>query len=383
MIDHTKLLKTQLLVIGAGASGMGIARDAALRGISTIVVDKGDIGSGTSGHFHGVLHSGGRYVTNDPDAAKECIDENKILRHIAPSAILDTGGLFLAITEEDCDFADHFFSACKVIALPVEEVSPAKILREEPSINPALKRAFRVPDGYIRGEEMLMLNKKSAEEASTPARFLTHHEVVELRKVGDRIGEVVVKNEDGEKVIECDIVVNAAGIWASQISALAGVAITMTADKGSMIVTEMQMSKALLNRCRKPSDGDILVPTGKRSIMGTTSVPTSDINTHEVEQWEIDKLLQEGAVMVPALATAKIKAVYAGVRPLVGSTSSTARNVSRSFKLIDHSEDGVANFFSIIGGKFTIYRKMAEVAVDAVCEKLSVNVVCTTANEVM
>ncbi|KXK09198.1 MAG: Anaerobic glycerol-3-phosphate dehydrogenase subunit A [Microgenomates bacterium OLB22] len=376
-------MKTQLLVIGAGATGMGIARDAALRGIKTIVVDKGAIGSGTSGYFHGLLHSGARYVTNDADAARECIEENIILKRIAPSAIHETGGLFLAITEEDCNFAPLFYLACKAVGIPAEELSPDMVLAKEPLVNPTLKRVFSVPDGYINGKKMLELNKLSAEKTQTPATFLEHHEVVKFLKKDSRIEAVVVKDESGEKTIECDMVINASGIWASQIGALAGADIQMTADKGAMLVTEEKLSTAVLNRCRPPSDGDILVPTANHSIMGTTSVKTDDINTHVVEQWEIDRLIKEGSVMVPSMATTVISTTYSGVRTLVGSTASTARGVSRSFKLIDHKEEGMDNLISMIGGKFTIYRKMAEVAVDAVCEKLKIESPCATANKVM
>ncbi len=76
-------LKTEVLIIGGGATGAGISRDLALRGIPSILVEKGDLASGASGRNHGLLHSGARYALSDPEAAKECIAENKILRKIA------------------------------------------------------------------------------------------------------------------------------------------------------------------------------------------------------------------------------------------------------------------------------------------------------------
>jgi glycerol-3-phosphate dehydrogenase len=85
-------LKTEILVIGGGATGTGLVRDLAMRGFKTILVEQSDLATGTTGRYHGLLHSGGRYVVKDPLAAKECIEENKILRRIMPECIEDTGG---------------------------------------------------------------------------------------------------------------------------------------------------------------------------------------------------------------------------------------------------------------------------------------------------
>ena len=77
-------LQTEVLVVGGGATGAGIAWDAALRGYDVILVDRADLAEGTSGRFHGLLHSGGRYVVKDPVAARECIEENEILSAASP-----------------------------------------------------------------------------------------------------------------------------------------------------------------------------------------------------------------------------------------------------------------------------------------------------------
>src|SRR3954467_9751074 len=87
-------MQTEVLVIGGGATGAGVAWDCALRGFDTILGERRDLGEGTSGRFHGLLPSGGRYAVKDPDAAVECIEENVILRRIAADCIEETGGLF-------------------------------------------------------------------------------------------------------------------------------------------------------------------------------------------------------------------------------------------------------------------------------------------------
>src|ERR1700748_2220634 len=86
-------LSTDLLVIGGGGTGAGVDWDGVLRGFDVVLDDRSDLAEGTSGRFHGLLHSGGRYVVKDPKAAEECIGENRILRRVAAHCIEDTGGV--------------------------------------------------------------------------------------------------------------------------------------------------------------------------------------------------------------------------------------------------------------------------------------------------
>ena len=106
-------MQTEVLVIGGGATGVGVAWDCTLRGFDTILVERRDLAEGTSGRFHGLLHSGGRYAVKDPDAAVECIEENVILRRIAADCIEDTGGLFVCTPWDDPAFGDTFLAGCR------------------------------------------------------------------------------------------------------------------------------------------------------------------------------------------------------------------------------------------------------------------------------
>src|SRR4030042_2340224 len=93
-------LKTEVLIVGGGATGVGIARDLSLRRIPCLLIEKGDFTSGASGRNHGLLHSGSRYAVSDPEAAKECIGENRILKRIAPHCVEETEGLFVSLPED-------------------------------------------------------------------------------------------------------------------------------------------------------------------------------------------------------------------------------------------------------------------------------------------
>ena len=102
----------KILIIGGGGTGAALAHDLALRGYSVSLFEKGPLLSGTTGRHHGLLHSGARYAVNDPEAAKECIAENRILRRLVPDAIEQNGGLFLALNNEDMDYRP-IFSDCQ------------------------------------------------------------------------------------------------------------------------------------------------------------------------------------------------------------------------------------------------------------------------------
>ncbi len=369
-----------LVIIGGGITGLGIARDAALRGFKVTLIEKNQLGSGTSGSFHGILHSGARYAVVDPESAVECYLENQILRKILKEAIIDTGGLFLALDDSDLDYSEKLFNACKKLAIPIEEQSIENILKKEPRITKSLKRAISVPDAYINGIKTIDLLKKDAE--SLGVNILTNRELTGFERNGSRIEALIFVDKHGDKnKIETQFVINAGGIWAREIVRLLGLTINLVGDKGSMIVMGEQFSSALLNRCRMPSDGDQLLPAESEYIIGTTSVKTSDIDSHIVEQWEIDRLIAEAEMMVPGISKSPILRTFAGVRPLYSpaNTTGNGRLDKRSFKIKNHKDEGVENFMSVVGGKFILHRLMAEKAVDEMCQELGIEKDCKTA----
>jgi glycerol-3-phosphate dehydrogenase len=376
---------TTVVVIGGGATGLGIARDAALRGFRVILVERGELGSGTSSRFHGILHSGARYAVNDPIVAAECYSENQVLRQIAPSAITDTGGLFVATNPAEAAHGDKVLRACQEAGIPTTELSVAEALQAEPELSRTITRAFSVPDGFVDGARLLELNRQAALQATIPATLLAHHAVTGFGRSSHAISSVTVTDtKNGEtQHVACDYVINAGGVWAGQIASLADVPLQIVFDKGTMIVFRQQLCRAVLNRCRPESDGDLLVPSAAGSILGTTARVVSDPGDVLPTQEEVDLLLAEGAALVPAIRQAEATRIYAGVRPLAGSDTphpgGTSRSISRSFHVLDHDIQGLDNFISVVGGKVTLYRLMAEHAVGLLCQKSGNNQRCTTA----
>src|SRR5207253_3167174 len=116
-----------------------------MRGFATALVERGDLATGTTGRFHGLLHSGGRYAVTDPVAARECVSENAILRRTAADCIEDTGGLFVTTKWDDPAFGDEFAEGCRATGVPLEEIPVPQALRLESRLDPTISRAFTVP----------------------------------------------------------------------------------------------------------------------------------------------------------------------------------------------------------------------------------------------
>ena len=360
-----------VIVIGGGATGAGTARDCALRGLRVLLVERFDFASGATGRNHGLLHSGARYAVTDRESAAECIRENMILRRIARHCVEPTDGLFITLPEDDLNYQATFVRACREAGIGAEIIDPALARRMEPSVNPAIIGAVRVPDGAVDPFRLTLANVIDAQAHG--ARILTYHEVLGLiREQGRVTGIRVLDRKSGTKhEYRAPLTVNAGGIWGHGIARMADITINMFPAKGSLLIFGHRVNRIVLNRCRKPANADILVPGDTISLIGTTSshVGFDEVDDMRVTPDEVDLLLEEGCKLAPSLASTRILRAYAGVRPLVASDNDpTGRNISRGIVLLDHeTRDGVPGLITITGGKLMTYRLMAEWTTDLVC----------------
>jgi glycerol-3-phosphate dehydrogenase len=380
-----------VLVIGGGATGSGLLRDLSRRGLRTLLVERADWGTGTTGRYHGLLHSGGRYVAKDALAARECIEENRILRRIAPASIEDTGGFFVSTPDDPDDYADAFPSLCAAADVDCAEVPVAEALRREPALNPGIKRVFQVPDGSIEPWNLIAANIADARAHGSDA--WAYQRVVAMERPGSTITAVTLRDERSGSLarISPRFVVSASGAWAGQIAALINVSVTMHPGKGTMLIYNQRMTDMVVNRCHKPGDGDIMVPVHPVAILGTTEQHVEDPDRYDITRDEVAALVREGAKLFPELPNMRLLRAYAGVRPLyqppaevTAASLKDGRQISRAHTVLDHAErDGVDNLVTVVGGKLTTFRRMAQDAADMVCEKLGVEAPCTTADETL
>jgi len=339
---------SDVVVIGAGIAGAGIARDLALRGVSVTIVEKEAPAAGATGRCHGLLHSGARYAVKDPASAVECARENLILKDIAPLYTEDTGGLFLAVTEEEVVYGDTLQKACIAASIPLEEISPSG------SPNPAALRCMRTNDGSV---DPFLLTLANLYDAHMNGAVIMVHTGVKDIRAG------TVHLSDG-RTLKADIIVNAAGHECGTL--VPGVEIQP--NKGTIIVTERRVCDMIVNRMRMPGNGDIVVPGHLTSLIGTTSAnSTSTIAT----RGEYRDLMREAMVLIPSLKNVRIIRAFSGVRPLAGSGD--GRELSRDYRIFEDS-----GIVTVAGGKLTTYRHIAEQVADKVMRLLGASGGCRT-----
>jgi glycerol-3-phosphate dehydrogenase len=367
------------LIVGAGFTGVATAHDLALRGFEVIVIERGDICNGTSGRTHGLLHCGGRYCVKDQESAIECIDENLILRKIVPQAIEPNGGLFIAIDEGDLQYGEAFVAGCEACHIPFEELTPQKALQLEPNINPNVLAAFLIPDGTFDPLRLALSFAASAKANGAKFKIYTEAKSLLMDGKGTVVGVKVLDRASNKTVeLHADIVVNATGAWAGEITEMAGASVPIQPTPGVMVVYDQRFVQRPINRLNKPGDGDIVLPQRRMVVVGTTSFEVDNLDYVPVIEEQVKLMLERGAELVPGIRNAKVRGKYVATRPLI-SAGGAGRNAARTFQCFDHKErDNVEGLVTITGGKATTLRAMAEKTADVVCGKLGVHAACVT-----
>jgi len=383
--------RTEVLVVGGGSTGCGVARDLARRGVDVTLVETGTLTNGTTGRMHGLLHSGGRYAVSDRASARECIAENRVLRDVAAHCVEPTGGLFVKRPEDPDDYFEAKLEGCRACDVPAAVLSGAEAREREPHLARDVEKAIAVPDAAIDPFRLCVANAVDAEDHG--ARVETHAEVTDLLLEGGAVVGARVEHASGKgpgargrpgetEEIRADHVVNAAGAWAGEIGALAGLDVAVRPSKGVMTVMNTRQVDTVINRCRPKGDADIVVPHETACILGTTDVEVDDPEDYPEDREEVDRVIDTLAELVPLLREARTIRSFWGVRPLYeppGTDTEDPTDVTRDFFTLDHADrDGVPGMTSIVGGKLTTYRLMAESIADHVCAKLGVRARCDT-----
>ncbi len=380
-------LEADVVVIGGGATGASVFRDCCLRGIHTILVERGDIASGTTGRNHGLLHSGARYAVTDGHSAKECIEENRTLKRIAGHCIEETDGLFISLPDDGLDFQKQFIQGCINAGIDTEILTPKQAIQLEPAVNPDLIGAVRIPDGTIDPFRLTSASILDAREHG--GTLLNYTKAVGLIiRLGYVQGVRCRDMRTGELFeIYSRQVINASGAWCHEVMEYADLSVDMYHSRGALLIMGYRMNGMVINRCRKPGDADILVPGDTVSVIGTTSthVERDELESLEVTQEEVRVLLEEGSKLAPSMMDTRILRAYCGVRPLVSeSNASGGRSISRGLVAIDHAEkDALNGLITITGGKLMTCRLMAEVATDMAARHLGVDKSCETARRAL
>jgi glycerol-3-phosphate dehydrogenase len=397
-----------LIVIGAGINGAGIARDAAMRGLNTLLLDKGDIASGTTQWATRLIHGGLRYLEYyEVPLVRESLRDREVLFHIAPHLVKPLGFL-IPIYER----AKHGPRMVRLGMIGYDVLSFDKsvgnhhmlsaqeALEREPGLNPdGLRGAAFYYDGQVEyAERIAVENAISAYEHG--AVVLTYARVDRLIVEDDDVTGVEFTDVLGGGSYEAraPVTVNVAGPWVDEV--LRGMDRYGTSEKrmiggtkGSHLVVDpfpgAPKGEALYVEARKDGRPYFIVPWNGRYLIGTTDIRyEGDLDYVSAEEDEIEYLLEETNHVIPEanLSRESVLFTYSGVRPLPHQPEGAEGSVTRSHIVYDHSKgrgvgtkrtgigEGVprvGGLISIIGGKLTTYRNLSRQTVDMVYEKLN------------
>ena len=369
-----------IIIIGGGGTGAALAHDLTLRGFLVSLFEKGEYFSGATGRHHGLLHSGGRYAVGDAEAARECIEENRILRRLTPKAIEQNEGLFVALDVADVEYSTQFLEACHIAGIPVKVLTPQQALAMEPALNPALKLAVQVPDASFDAWRLPLHFLATAKVNGAKLHHFT--EVIGIHKHSGIVNGIRVLDYTSgqERDVFGDLVVNAAGAWAGRVTALAGVEVPVRPGPGVMVAITQRVTNMVINRLHPAGEGDIIVPQRKFSVLGTSIWLADDPDKEETPHDHIQRMVDLCTEMVPAIHTIPQHSAWSASRPLIGvGEYDNPQQISRTFDCFDHNtKDHVEGLISIIGGKATTLRAMAEKTADLVCQKLGRALPCQT-----
>ncbi len=369
-----------IIIIGGGAIGSALAHDLSLRGFKVTLFEKGELLSGTTGRHHGLLHSGGRYVLHDLETARECREENRILKHIVPEGLEQNDGLFVALDDQDMSHLEPFLEGCHETDIPVKQLSARQALALEPNLNPDLKAAIQIPDATMDAWRLPLHFFATARENG--ADIQPFSEVIEIHQKGKRAVGVKIANHRTHQTDSLfgQIIVNAAGPWAGKIAAMLDISIPVRPVPGVMVSVRKRLTHKVINRLHPADDADIIVPQRNLTILGTSAWLAKDPDSVELPRDHIERIISTCAEMMPPVGRLPVHAAWSASRPLiVRDPAEDPARISRTFDCLDHVDlDGIEGFISVIGGKATTMRAMAEKTADLICEKAGRNVPCRT-----
>lgn len=377
-----------LIVIGAGINGAGIARDAALRGLSVALFDKTDIAGGTTSWSSRLIHGGLRYLEHaEIGLVRESLRERERLLRVAPHLVHPLpltipiyrwhrrGPLLIRIGMVGYDVLSYDKS------LPRHRMmSPSQAVEHVPGINAeGLTGAARYYDAQVEFPERVAV-ESAIDAAANGATVRTGAEVVDLIvEAGVVRGVEWVDSDSGERGRAFgSVTVNVAGPWVDKVLAeldLAEMPRFIGGTKGSHIVVEPfpgAPADALYVEAKSDGRPYFIIPWNGHYLIGTTDIRyDGDLDWVVPTEEEIRYLLDEANLVFPdaGLTRESVLYAYAGLRPLPYQPEGKESGITRRHIVRDHAPR-VEGLFSIIGGKLTTYRNLSEEAVDAVFRKL-------------
>lgn len=377
-------------IIGGGIIGAGVARDAALRGMSVVLFEQNDFGSGTTAGSTRLIHGGLRYLEQlDLGLVKMDLRERAVLLRIAPHLVRPLPFIlpfydasFLARAKFGLGLSMYDWFAGRENLAKHRTLNREQVAVLEPHLrNEDLHGGAVFYDAQVDSPEQLCLaNILDAEAAG--AKVFNYCPVEGAIRDNHQIKGVVVHNGEERVEVRARITVNASGPWFDRVAGLLGSrdSAKIRKTKGVHVACSPTVSDHAVI-FDSPIDGRTMfvIPWRGFTWIGTTDTDfTGDPRTAYATREDVDYLLKSAATVVPAVKEAQVYFSNAGVRALVRAAG-TESSVSRKHRI----ESPVPGLISVLGGKITGYRAIAEEVTNIAAKKLGVTISCQTADRIL
>jgi glycerol-3-phosphate dehydrogenase len=382
-----------LVVIGGGVNGVGVARDAAMRGLKVALFERNDLAFGASGNSSGMIHGGARYLTNDPHVTEESCRDSGHIQRIAPHLLFRIP--FLMPIEAGpkrrilLQLIDGFFEAYDRYqplkrGKPHARLRPDELRQLEPGIVGDLVGGVSFDEWGIDGARLCVANAVDAMERG--AKVHVGHTVEHIERRDDT-GEVVAvvfrdRITGARGRLRTSAVVNATGAWAPVTASLGGLApahARVRPSKGIHVVYDRRLTNYAI--AARAIDGrQIFVePWQNVTVVGTTDDDFyGDLDEVRATSEEVRYLVEGIARVFPAIRTARAIGTYAGVRPTLYAFGPLEDKLSRDHEIVDHAAHGAPGLYSMIGGKLASFRLFAEEMTDILAKRFDLGGRCFT-----
>jgi len=370
-----------VIVLGGGVNGTGVARDAAMRGLSVLLLEKSDFGAGASGNSSGMIHGGIRYMLSDRKVTALACRDSGYIQRIAPHLLFRIPFLMpfsskreAATLRERAEwYATEVYVGTYDLFQPLKRgkpstrLAPEELYALEPGLRPGLAGAVTLDEWGIDAYRLCLLNGLDAEARGAEVRTWT--EGRELLREGGRVLGVrwrdLLTGEEGEA--RAPVVFNATGAWSPGLARRNGARVPMRPGKGVHLTLDRRWSNYGVIGAAVDGRQMFLMPHEAESIVGTTDDDFyGDPDDLEATSDEVEYLLEGAASLVPAVRSARVTRAWCGLRTTLYAYGPNEDALSREHQLLDGTAEGLAGFLSFVGGKLASYRAQAEEATDRI-----------------
>lgn len=381
-----------LIIVGGGITGAGIARDSALRGLKVLLLEKGDFGAGTTNATSGFIHGGARYLTTDIRTTRHSCIDSGVIQRIAPHLMFQIPLLYPVKSRWQGMLAEGFFSAYDAFSRHRNGKPHCYLSRNElqtllPGVSDEYIGAVTFDEWSVKAHRLVVANLLDA--VAHGAEVRNYCEVARL-VISPRSGRqavtgvAVVDRLTGERSeIPARMVCNATGPWSMQFARRNTLTVELRPAKGLHVVIPKKMTS--FGVMCDAIDGRLIffLPHGDVTIVGATDDDTFELPDNLAPLADEVSYLKEGVShLYPAIAKEVPSLTYWGVRPTLHARGQTEDFLSREHRVFDHAQtDSVDGVVSIAGGKLATYRIMSEETTDVICKKLGHLAECLTSEK--